>query len=80
MFKLLSGIVKIALVTLLTGAALSALDVSAAELMTGFGLGSEALLGLVRRGMGWAVHGILFASLIILPLWFAVYVLRPSRG
>ena len=80
MFKLLSGIVKIALVTLLTGAALSALDVSVAEIMTGFGLGSEALLGLVRRGMDWAMHGILFASLIILPLWFAVYVLRPSRG
>jgi hypothetical protein len=80
MFRLLSGIFKIAVVSLLTGVALSALDVSAADLLEGLGLTPEGAVGLVRQGMEWALPNVMLGSLVILPLWFALYILRPPRG
>lgn len=80
MFRLLSGIFKIAIVSLLTGVALSALDVSAADLLEGLGLTPEGAVGLARQGMEWALPNVMLGSLIILPLWFALYLLRPPRG
>ena len=54
MFRLLSGIFKIVVVSLLTGVALSALDVSAGDILEGFGLTPEAALrsGAAGHGMG----------------------------
>jgi len=80
MFRLLSGIFKIVVVSLLTGVALSALDVSAGDIMEGFGLTPEASLDLARQGMEWALPNLILGSLIILPLWFVVFLLRPPRG
>lgn len=80
MFRLLSGIFKIAVVSLLTGVALSALDVSAADLLEGLGLTPEGAVGLVRQGMEWALPNVMLGSLVILPLWVALYILRPPRG
>ncbi len=80
MFRLLSGIFKIGVVSLLTGVALSALDVSARDIMEGFGLTPEAALEMARQGMEWALPNVVLGSLIILPLWFVVFLLRPPRG
>lgn len=80
MFSLLSGIFKIAVVSLLTGVALSALDVSATDLLEGLGLTPEGALVLARQGMEWALPNVMLGSLVILPLWFVVYILRPPRG
>jgi len=80
MFRLLSGIFKIVVVSLLTGVALSALDVSAGDILEGFGLTPEAALDLARQGMEWALPNVILGSLIILPLWFVVFLLRPPRG
>lgn len=80
MFRLLSGIFKIVVVSLLTGVALSALDVSAGDIMEGFGLTPEASLDLARQSMEWALPNVILGSLIILPLWFVVFLLRPPRG
>lgn len=80
MFRLLSGIFKIVVVSLLTGVALSALDVSAGDIMEGFGLTPEATLDMARQGMEWALPNVILGSLIILPLWFVVFLLRPPRG
>lgn len=80
MFRLLSGIFKFGVVSLLTGVALSALDVSAGDIMESFGLTPEATLDLARQGMEWALPNVILGSLIILPLWFVVFLLRPPRG
>lgn len=80
MFRLLSGIFKIVVVSLLTGVALSALDVSAGDIMESFGLTPEATRDLARQGMEWALPNVILGSLIILPLWFVVFLLRPPRG
>ena len=80
MFRLLSGIFKIVVVSLLTGVALSALDVSAGDILEGFGLTPEAALEMAHQGMEWALPNVVLGSLIILPLWFVVFLLRPRRG
>ncbi|MGY6706713.1 MAG: DUF6460 domain-containing protein [Rhizobiaceae bacterium] len=80
MFRLLSGIFKIVVVSLLTGVALSALDVSAGDILEGFGLTTDGAFELARKGMEWALPNVVLGSLIILPLWFVVFLLRPPRG
>jgi hypothetical protein len=49
MFRLLSGIFKIAVVSLLTGVALSALDVSAADMLEGLRPHAGGGVGLAVR-------------------------------
>lgn len=76
----MSGIFKIAVVSLLTGAALSALDLSAAEILLDLGLTPERVLSLLETGTRWAIPNLVLGSLVIVPIWLVVYLLRPPRG
>ncbi|MDP3897698.1 MAG: DUF6460 domain-containing protein [Mesorhizobium sp.] len=80
MFRLMSGIFKIAVVSLLTGAALSALDLSAADILLDLGLTPERVLSLLETGTRWAIPNLVLGSLVIVPIWLVVYLLRPPRG
>lgn len=79
-FKLLSAVFKIAVASLITGVVLSALDVSAAEVLSELGLTPEQVLGYVERGVVWALPNIVLGSMVIVPIWFVIYLLRPPRG
>ncbi len=80
MSRFLSGLFKILAVSLLTGAALSAMNLSAADILRQLGLTPEKVLGLVERGAVWAVPNIVLGSMVIVPIWLVVYLLRPPRG
>jgi hypothetical protein len=76
----LSGLSKIAAVSLLTGAALSAVDISAEDILARVGLTPDLVLDLLQRGVAWAIPNIILGSMIVLPLWLVVFLLRPPRG
>ena len=80
LFKFVTAGFKILLASLLTGAVLSALNISASEVLSDFGLTPEKVLGLLDRGTKWAVPNIVLGSIVVLPIWFVVYLLRPPRG
>ena len=80
MFRLLSGLFKIAAVSLITGAALSAFDLDAQDILAGLGLTPERVLDLTRQGAAWAIPNIVLGSMVIVPIWLVVYLLRPPRG
>ncbi|MVA99452.1 hypothetical protein GN330_19575 [Nitratireductor sp. CAU 1489] len=80
MFRLLSGLFKIALVSLITGAGLSAFDITAADILTDLGLTPESVLALIERGVAWAIPNIVLGSMVIVPVWLVIYLLRPPRG
>ena len=78
--KVLSAVFKIAIASLITGAVLSALDVTAVEVLSDLGLTPEQVLGYVERGVMWALPNIVLGSMVIVPIWFVIYLLRPPRG
>jgi hypothetical protein len=79
-FKFLSALFKLAAVSLITGAVLSAMNLSAETVLARVGLTPERLLALLERGMQWAIPNIILGSMVILPVWAVVYLLRPPRG
>lgn len=79
-FRLFSIIIKIALASLLVGLALSALDITASQVLTDLGLTPERIMNLARRGFNWAVPHIILGALITVPIWLVMYLLRPPRG
>ena len=80
MFRMISAVFKIAVVSLITGAALSAFDLSAADILERLGLTSETALDLARQGLEWALPNVVLGSIVIVPIWLVVYLLRPPRG
>ena len=80
MFRIVSGAFKIVVISLLTGAALSALDLSAADILIELGLTPERVMELLQTGAAWALPNIILGSMVIVPVWLVVALLRPPRG
>jgi hypothetical protein len=79
-FRLLSATFKIAVVSLITGAGLSAVDITAADVFAKVGLTEERAFELLASGVKWAIPNLVLGSMIIVPIWIVVYLLRPPRG
>jgi hypothetical protein len=79
-FRLLSATFKIAVVSLITGAGLSVFDITAADVFGKVGLTEERALELLESGVQWAIPNLVLGSMIIVPIWIVVYLLRPPRG
>ena len=79
MLNFLSGLVKLIAVSLLVGALLSAMNLSAEIVLAHLGLTPERL-ALVEQGLGWALPNIILGTMVILPIWFVVFLLTPPRG
>ncbi|MGE0502832.1 MAG: DUF6460 domain-containing protein [Rhizobiaceae bacterium] len=77
---MLSAALKLALVSLITGAGLSALDIQAADILNEIGMTPENVLGLLERGATWAIPNLVLGSMVIVPIWLVVYLLRPPRA
>lgn len=78
--QVLSAILKIGLASLATGAVLSALNISAAELLAEIGLTPESVFELLQQGAAWAIPNIVLGSMVIVPIWLVTYLLRPPRN
>ena len=80
MLRLLSTLVKIGIASLIVGAVLARLDLSAEQVLTDIGLTPEKVLEYVDRGIRWAVPNIVLGSMVVVPVWLVVYLFRPPRG
>jgi hypothetical protein len=75
--SLLRTLVKVAVASLIVGTVLAHFGITTDLLMREFGLSSEHIEELLRRGVTWAMPNILLGALIIVPLWFLAYLFRP---
>ena len=80
MFRTFSTFVKIAIASLITGAVLTRLDLSAEQILLELGMTPENVMSWVERGIQWAVPNIVLGSMVIVPVWLVVYLFRPPRG
>lgn len=80
MFRALSTILKIGIASLITGAVLTKLDLSAEQILLELGLTPETVMLHLERGFRWAMPNIILGSMVIVPVWLVVYLFRPPRG
>lgn len=77
MFRFAAALFKIVTISLVTGLALGALDITAADLLAKAGLTPEATMAMLQKGLEWALPNIILGSIVILPVWFVIYLIRP---
>lgn len=75
--SLLQTIVKVAVASLIVGTILAHFGVTFDVLLGEAGMPPERVAALFRRGLAWVVPNIALGSLVIVPVWFLAYILRP---
>jgi hypothetical protein len=78
--QFLSTIFKIAVASLIVGATLSALNISAADLLAQVGLTPEEIWTYLQIAVDWAIPNIILGSLIVVPIWIVIYLFRPPSA
>ena len=73
----LRTLVKIALASLLVGTILAHFGITAEALVRATGLSAEQIEDYARRGLAWAWPNVMLGAMIIVPVWFVIYLLRP---
>ena len=73
----LRTLVKVAVASLVVGTILAHFGITAEELMHGVGLSTDRIEDYARKGFAWAWPNVLLGSLVIVPIWFVIYLLRP---
>ena len=80
MQALLSGILKLALASLLAGSLLSFLGITPRAVLDGLGVTADDLRNGIVSAFAWAAPRMLMGALVILPIWLVTYILMPPRG
>jgi hypothetical protein len=70
-------VIKVALASLVAGAIMTHFGVTIETLMKFAGLTPERLAELYQRGVDWALPNMLLGSMVIIPMWLLVALLRP---
>lgn len=80
LYRLITTLLKILLASLLVGMALSGLSITPEQILQDLGLTPDQIMDYVRRGVQWALPHVILGSLVTVPIWLVMYILRPPRG
>ena len=75
--SLLRTLVKVAIASLIVGAIMAHFGITVEMLLKEAGLSPERIEDMARRGFAWALPNMILGSIIIIPLWFIAFILRP---
>jgi hypothetical protein len=75
--RLTRTLIKVLIASLIVGTVLAHFGISTSELIRSAGLSPERLEAMARDGISWALPNILLGSLVIIPIWFVIFLLRP---
>ena len=70
-------IVKVVLASLIVGTILAHFGLTADDLMRAAGFSTEHIRHMAHEGVIWALPNMLLGSLVIVPVWFLAYLMRP---
>lgn len=71
---------KIIIASLLVGFVLSALNITAEQVLNDVGVTPDKILAWLQKAVNWALPNIMLGSIIIVPVWIVVYLFRPPRS
>lgn len=69
--------VKVAVASLIVGAILAHFGITIDMLMRDAGFSPERVEELARKGVAWALPNMVLGAVIIVPVWFIAFILRP---
>jgi hypothetical protein len=74
-------LIKVLIASLIVGTVLAHFGISTSQLLQSVGLAPDKLesqlADLARDSMSWALPNLLLGALIIIPVWFVIFLLRP---
>ena len=70
-------VIKVALASLVAGAIMTHFGITLETMMKFAGLTPDRLTELYQKGVAWALPNMLLGSLVIIPMWLLVALLRP---
>jgi hypothetical protein len=77
---MLSGLLKLALASLLAGSLLSLFGITPRAVLDSMGMTAEDLQNAIVATFAWAAPRMLMGAVVILPIWLVAYLLMPPRG
>lgn len=80
MAQFLSTLFKIAVISLLVGAGLSFVNISAEDILGSVGLSPMELWIYLLTFWDWAVPNMILGAFIVVPVWLLVYLFRPPSA
>jgi hypothetical protein len=80
LYQFLSTLFKIAVISLLVGAGLSFVNISAEDILGSVGLSPMELWVYLHLFIDWAIPNIVLGAFIVVPVWLVIYLFRPPRG
>ena len=75
----LRTLVKVAVASLIVGTILAHFGITVDLLIKETGFSTAHVEELTQRALAWAMPNLLLGSIIIVPLWFIAFLLRPPR-
>ena len=79
-YRLSATVIKIALASLLVGVTLSAMNITADQVLRDVGLTPERIMAMLQNGITWALPHLILGSMVIVPVWVIIYLFRPPRS
>jgi hypothetical protein len=73
----LRTLVKVIVASLIVGTVMGHFGITPELLLKAAGLSQERLYELAQKAFTWALPNLLLGSLVIVPIWFVIYLLRP---
>src|SRR5262249_40018213 len=70
-------LVKVILASLIVGTIMGHFGITPESILKAAGLSQERLFELTQKAITWALPNLLLGSLVIVPIWFVIYLLRP---
>jgi Family of unknown function (DUF6460) len=75
-----SGLIKLALASLIAGTLLSLFGLTPRAALDSLGLTAQDVQDSLVTAFAWAAPRMLMGAIVIIPLWFVTYMLMPPRG
>ena len=80
MYPFLSTLIKIAVFSLLVGAGLSFVNISAQDILGTVGLSPIQLWIYMIEFRDWAIPNMILGAFIVVPVWLVIYLFQPPRS
>ena len=77
MHAFLWTVLKVLIASLVAGMILNHFGITPDELIRYTGKTREQLEELARQGLAWALPNVMLGAIVIVPVWFVIYLLRP---
>lgn len=78
-YNVLTAVLKLIAASLAVGYALSAIDLSAYQVLAEVGLTPEELIEKTTAGAIWALPHVILGAMVIVPVWLIISLFSPPR-